>query len=99
MKLRSALLRVPRLLVVVPVRIYQRTLSRLLPPTCRFEPSCSEYMIQAVEAHGVVHGLALGLWRICRCNPFNKGGYDPVPPRRSPQPTGEGADHDNELRN
>jgi uncharacterized protein len=45
---------------------------------CRFKPSCSEYMAQAIEKHGVVRGIAQGCWRIMRCNPFSKGGIDPV---------------------
>lgn len=69
-------------LVVGIVRLYQRTLSRVLPPTCRFVPSCSSYMIEAVRRHGPLRGVALGLWRILRCNPFCRGGYDPVPPAR-----------------
>ncbi|MCE5239821.1 membrane protein insertion efficiency factor YidD [bacterium] len=63
------------------IRLYQRC-SRLLPGVCRFRPTCSEYMIQALQVHGVVRGLGLGLWRIMRCNPFVPGGDDPVPPRR-----------------
>lgn len=63
------------------IRLYQR-LSRLLPPTCRFRPSCSEYMAQAIETHGWLRGVGLGLWRILRCNPFCPGGHDPVPPPR-----------------
>jgi hypothetical protein len=65
--------------VIAAVRIYQHTLSRLLPPSCRFEPSCSQYMIDAVGRHGVCRGLGLGVWRVLRCNPWNPGGYDPVP--------------------
>lgn len=48
-------------------------------PCCRFTPSCSEYAIQAISIHGAVKGLILALWRLLRCNPFSKGGYDPVP--------------------
>jgi uncharacterized protein len=65
--------------VIATVRLYQRTLSRLLPPSCRFEPSCSQYMIEAVGRHGVCRGVGLGMWRVLRCNPWNAGGYDPVP--------------------
>ena len=78
-----------RALVIWLVRLYQRTLSRVLPPTCRFHPSCSTYMIEAIEHHGLLRGTALGLWRILRCNPFTPGGYDPVP--GSGQTPGPGA--------
>lgn len=59
--------------------LYQKLLSPLLPPACRFTPSCSEYARQAVLAHGVLKGSILSLWRILRCQPFCAGGYDPVP--------------------
>lgn len=61
------------------VRFYQLTLSRVLPASCRFYPSCSEYMYQAVEKYGVLHGGWLGIRRISRCHPWNPGGFDPVP--------------------
>jgi len=61
------------------LRFYQKVVSPLLPPACRFYPTCSEYMFQAVQKYGAVKGFCLGLWRILRCNPFCKGGYDPVP--------------------
>lgn len=69
-------------LVIKALALYQRAVSPLLPPACRFEPTCSEYAKQAVEIHGVVRGGALAFWRILRCNPFVRGGYDPVPPQR-----------------
>jgi putative membrane protein insertion efficiency factor len=59
------------------VRIYQVLVRPLLPPLCRFHPSCSEYMIEAVHRYGPVRGACKGVWRICRCNPWNPGGYDP----------------------
>jgi len=62
------------------VRAYQVTLSPLFGDCCRFTPSCSEYMIEALEVHGAVKGTLLGLRRILRCHPFGKKGYDPVPP-------------------
>jgi putative membrane protein insertion efficiency factor len=58
---------------------YKRFLSPLLPPACRFEPTCSMYMTEAVQRHGALRGLGLGLARLCRCHPFNQGGFDPVP--------------------
>jgi len=71
------LVRVPAHLVIGLVRLYQLTLSPLIGRQCRFQPTCSNYMIGAVEKYGVLRGVPLGLWRILRCNPFCKGGYDP----------------------
>jgi len=70
---------VRRLLVAV-VDLYRRLLSPLLPPLCRFEPSCSKYAREALLRHGALKGTLLALWRILRCNPFCRGGHDPVPP-------------------
>ncbi|HAC90871.1 MAG TPA: membrane protein insertion efficiency factor YidD [Planctomycetaceae bacterium] len=58
-------------------RLYQRGLSPLLGNNCRFHPTCSQYMIQAVEKHGAIRGALKGIWRIFRCHPFSRGGYDP----------------------
>jgi hypothetical protein len=81
-RLRDLPLRVgnlPRFILLALVRLYQLTLSRLLPPgTCRFYPSCSHYGYQAIYKHGVIKGSLLAAWRVLRCNPFNPGGYDPV---------------------
>ena len=60
------------------ITIYQK-ISRLTPPVCRFTPTCSEYMKQAIQKYGVLKGGWLGIKRICRCHPLNPGGYDPVP--------------------
>jgi putative membrane protein insertion efficiency factor len=61
------------------LRSYKRFLSPLLPPMCRFEPTCSMYTIHAVEKYGVARGVWLGMRRLARCHPFNPGGWDPVP--------------------
>jgi putative membrane protein insertion efficiency factor len=61
------------------IRFYQRRISGGLPPSCRFQPTCSHYAYEAIEVHGVVRGLALAAWRILRCNPLNDGGIDNVP--------------------
>ncbi len=63
--------------MVLFVRTYQKIIRPVLPPMCRFHPGCSEYFILAVKKHGPVIGCAKGAWRICRCNPWCKGGYDP----------------------
>jgi len=70
---------VVRQALIALVRGYQVVLSPMLGGACRFEPSCSNYMIEALEVHGAVKGLLLGLWRILRCHPFGDHGYDPVP--------------------
>jgi hypothetical protein len=64
------------------VKFYQRNVSPNIGPHCKYQPTCSEYMIGCLETHGVLKGLPMGLWRIIRCNPFSKGGYDPVPCRK-----------------
>lgn len=70
----------PRLLLLALIRLYQNTLSHLNPPnTCRFYPSCSHYGYQAIYKYGAIRGSAMAIWRVLRCNPFNPGGYDPVP--------------------
>ena len=60
------------------IRLYQRLLSPLLPSVCRYWPSCSEYFADALQRKGLFKGFALGVWRILRCNPFSRGGFDPV---------------------
>lgn len=66
-------------ILLLLLRGYKKLLSPLLPPMCRFEPTCSIYMMQAIEKHGVLRGLWLGIRRLGRCHPFNPGGWDPVP--------------------
>jgi putative membrane protein insertion efficiency factor len=70
---------VPRRIVMLPIRGYQKFISPALPPSCRFSPSCSQYTLEAVSKYGALKGLWLGLRRLIRCHPFNPGGYDPVP--------------------
>jgi putative membrane protein insertion efficiency factor len=64
-------------LLIALIRVYQRW-SAFTPPVCRFQPTCSQYTLEAIEKHGVARGLWCGLRRLCRCHPFHPGGYDPV---------------------
>lgn len=61
------------------INIYKKYISPILPNACRFTPTCSQYAIEAIEVHGAIKGTLLSVYRILRCNPFSKGGYDPVP--------------------
>ena len=76
-KLRSGLSSALKAFLVGGVRCYQVLLRPILPSVCRFTPSCSEYFILAVHKHGPLKGACKGVWRICRCNPFSRGGEDP----------------------
>ncbi len=64
-------------LLILALRFYRRYVSPMKPPTCRYVPTCSEYSIQALQKYGLVKGTAKSIWRILRCNPFSRGGYDP----------------------
>jgi len=82
----------PRSLVVVVLRFYQRWISPAFGERCRYYPSCSEYAVQAVQRFGIVRGLLLATWRLLRCNPWSRGGFDPVDDQRlftskAPAPT------------
>ena len=66
-------------IVTLLIRFYRKFISPLKKPCCRFTPTCSQYALDAVREFGVIFGLSLTVWRILRCNPFCKGGYDPVP--------------------
>ncbi|HEU4473875.1 MAG TPA: membrane protein insertion efficiency factor YidD [Gemmatimonadales bacterium] len=70
---------VPRRLLAAVIRGYQAAISPLLPPSCRFHPSCSQYALEAVTRHGALRGSWLAARRLARCHPFHPGGYDPVP--------------------
>ena len=66
-------------MLIAAVRLYRRTLSPMLPECCRFWPTCSSYAIEALQKHGFCKGLVLTVWRLLRCQPFARGGFDPVP--------------------
>ena len=74
MKLRSV--------VVAPIRAYQRVFSPMFGERCKYYPSCSEYAAQAVQRYGILRGLVLAGWRLLRCNPWSRGGFDPVEEQR-----------------
>jgi len=72
-----------RRIVIALVNAYRRWLSPLFPPVCRFHPTCSAYARDAVSIHGVWRGGWMTVWRLMRCQPFSRGGFDPVPPKSS----------------
>ncbi len=72
------MIKIPAKILAFLVRVYQLTLSTVVPGQCRYYPSCSEYTRQALIQKGAVRGIFMGIWRILRCNPWSKGGYDPV---------------------
>ena len=78
--LGTIVLRLPRRMITALLRGYKLVLSPLLPPACRYHPSCSEYCATAVRRFGVIRGSWMGLRRILRCHPLSRGGYDPVEP-------------------
>ena len=72
-------------LFILLIQAYQWLISPLLPPSCRFTPSCSHYGIEALQKHGLIRGIYLTISRILRCHPWSKGGYDPVPEKKKRQ--------------
>jgi uncharacterized protein len=71
--------RVPRSFALLLLRCYKYAISPMFPPSCRYTPTCSEYAAEAIERYGIVRGSAMAAWRLLRCHPFVRGGYDPVP--------------------
>lgn len=65
--------------LIALLKFYKREISPLLPNACKYTPTCSEYAMEAIEVHGALKGSLLAAWRLLRCNPFSRGGYDPVP--------------------
>lgn len=73
-------------LLILLIKFYQKILSPLCPGVCRYQPTCSQYMIEAIRLHGICKGLTLGIKRILRCHPWGGSGYDPVPPPAKKNP-------------
>ena len=67
-----------RAVFTAPIRLYQRFVSPALPARCKYHPTCSEYAVQAVRSYGILKGTVLAVWRVLRCNPWSRGGIDPV---------------------
>jgi uncharacterized protein len=74
--------RAARAALSAPIVAYQRVLSPALPRRCRYEPTCSHYAVRAIREYGILRGLVLAAWRLLRCNPWSRGGYDPVEAQR-----------------
>lgn len=69
-------------ILIGSIRFYQKNISAKTAPKCKYYPTCSNYAVEAIKTHGAFKGFFLSVWRILRCNPFSKGGYDPVPEKR-----------------
>ncbi len=80
---------IARRIATAPIRAWSRFVSPLLPPRCKYYPSCSAYATQAIERYGILRGLVLAVWRLLRCNPWSHGGFDPVEDQRlfTPRPS------------
>jgi hypothetical protein len=78
----TAVARASRAAVTAPIKLYQKTVSPLIGQRCRYYPSCSEYAVQSISKFGILRGLVLAGWRLLRCNPFSRGGFDPVEDQR-----------------
>lgn len=76
------IVKLPRRLLILPIRLYQRFISPNIMPRCKYYPSCSQYAVTAISRFGVIRGGALAVWRLLRCNPWSKGGFDYVPEKK-----------------
>lgn len=68
-------------ILIACIRFYRNYISPMTPPTCRFQPTCSQYGLEAIETHGAIKGSGMTIVRILKCHPFHPGGFDPVPPK------------------
>lgn len=71
-----------KFIFILPIRFYQRFISPLLPPSCRYQPTCSQYTVEAIQEWGIFKGIWMGMKRLASCHPYSLGGYDPVPKKR-----------------
>lgn len=82
LKLFSLVHRITKQALIKLLRFYKQAISPYLPHACRYRPTCSEYMMKAIETHGILKGIHLGVKRLLRCHPWGGSGYDPVPPQK-----------------
>lgn len=75
----KTILHIPKTIAIILIKVYKHFISPLFPNSCRFNPTCSQYTLEAIERYGFIIGTLLGVYRILRCNPFSKGGFDTVP--------------------
>lgn len=100
----SNILRIPAWILIGLVKVYQHTLGHIIGGYCRFQPTCSNYSIQALQQHGAIYGTYLTVHRICRCHPWGGSGHDPVPPSVKSKPGDQdakniqAADEENDAR-
>lgn len=74
--------------LIKAIRFYQKYISANTKPKCKYYPTCSQYAVEAIETHGALKGFFLSLWRVLRCNPFSRGGFDPVPEKNEKRKRG-----------
>ena len=83
LKFSNSLKFLPKRIILLLIKSYQKFISPFLGKNCRFIPTCSSYTYEAIEIHGIIKGVYLGVKRIIKCHPYNQGGYDPVPPKKN----------------